>query len=366
MQNMPVQASNEGSDLKKERMADRGQHDPLSNHLAKLRLDSVQEKFQQQGDDWFAIHNPRLPRQLDIDLLHAFSHSRAIYSVKFNHNGTSVAICSDGIVNIFDVESGRSLAVLENPAGVDRNIYVRDICFSPDGRYLASGGEDANLQLWDVRERELVRQYTGHSKDIYAIDYARNGLSIASASGDCTVKLWDPTANDLRHTLFLEKGQGCTSVVFSHDSTLLAAGAVDNTVHIWNAATGEQKVKWQGHSDFVTCLTFNANSSLLFIGSTDKRVKGWKIIKGWDLSETVSCISTFEGHQDSVYCVASTHDGKWLMSGSKDSGVMFWDPTTGRAHAYLRAHRNTVIGLATSPNGAVFATCSRDCRMRIW
>ena len=54
------------------------------------------------------------------------------------------------------------------------------------------------------------------------------------------------------------------------------------------------------------------------------------------------------------------------MSGSKDRGVQFWDPSTGVAHMMLQGHKNSVISVAPSPTGGLFATGSGDKEARIW
>ena len=64
--------------------------------------------------------------------------------------------------------------------------------------------------------------------------------------------------------------------------------------------------------------------------------------------------------------VALTPVGDWVLSGSKDRGVQFWDPHTGVAQLMLQGHKNSVISVAPSPTGGLFATGSGDMRARIW
>jgi len=78
-----------------------------------------------------------------------------------------------------------------------------------------------------------------------------------------------------------------------------------------------------------------------------------------------------------------TPDAEWVMSGSKDRGVQFWNPRTGDTQLMLQGHKNsgmisnpanaslnliaiTVISVAPSPQGELFATGSGDMRARIW
>jgi glucose repression regulatory protein TUP1 len=70
--------------------------------------------------------------------------------------------------------------------------------------------------------------------------------------------------------------------------------------------------------------------------------------------------------QDFVLSVALTPDNQWVLSGSKDRGVQFWDPRTGLAQLMLQGHKNSVISVAPSPTGDLFATGSGDLSARIW
>ena len=64
--------------------------------------------------------------------------------------------------------------------------------------------------------------------------------------------------------------------------------------------------------------------------------------------------------------MALTPDGMWVLSGSKDRGVQFWDPHNGNTQLMLQGHKNSVISVAPSPQGRLFATGSGDMRARIW
>ena len=126
-------------------------------------------------------------------------------------------------------------------------------------------------------------------------------------------------------------------------------------------------------------------------GSLDKTIKMWELNNGGFYNragvqpKSGKCVKTFEGHKDFVLSVALTPDGQWVMSGSKDRGVQFWDPATGKAQLMLQGHKNsgmvtlqsrkkhvhtlidsTVISVAPSPMGNMFATGSGDMKARIW
>ncbi|KAK4443458.1 putative vegetative incompatibility protein HET [Podospora aff. communis PSN243] len=112
------------------------------------------------------------------------------------------------------------------------------------------------------------------------------------------------------------------SVAFSPDSKLVASGSYDNTIKIWDAATGACTQTLEGHSSYVRSVAFSHDSKLMASGSDDKTVKIWDAATG-------ACTQTLEGHSSYVRSVAFSHDSKLVASGSDNNTVKIWDAATG-------------------------------------
>jgi glucose repression regulatory protein TUP1 len=120
----------------------------VGNTLADLDLDQLPAHSKKVDADWFAIFNPAVPRTLDVDLVHTLQHESVVCCVRFSHDGKYVATGCNRSAQIFDVTTGQKVCVLQDDT-VDQagDLYIRSVCFSPDGRYLATGAEDNLIRV---------------------------------------------------------------------------------------------------------------------------------------------------------------------------------------------------------------------------
>ncbi|RYP79695.1 hypothetical protein DL769_002813 [Monosporascus sp. CRB-8-3] len=323
------------------------------------------------ANNYVVIFNPHL-RVLDVDLVHTLDHDNIVCNVRFSADGIYVATGCNRSAQIYDVASGEKLCVVEADS-VDPSIdnYIRSMCFSPDGKYLATGGQDKSIRVWDVASRTIRNVFSGHGRGVYSVDFARDGRTIASGSLDGTVRLWDFETGQLSQLLSVE--DGVTSVAISPDTKYVAAGLLDNSLRVWDIQTGDLVNTLEGaegHRHSICPVAFAPNGRDLVSGS-EETIKTWELMPPHggipDARPSVrSSGTTFESYEDLVLSVAVTPDGAWVMSGSRDRGVQFWDPRTGALQFKLQGHYGNVTSVAPNPMGGTFATSSGDMRARIW
>ena len=120
----------------------------VGNQLADLDADLLRNDQKRSGHEWYAVFNPRLRRAVDIDLLHTFMHESVVCCVRFSLDGKYIATGCNRSAQIFDVQTGHRVQTLEDNA-VDKegDLYIRSVCFSPDGNYLATGAEDKQIRV---------------------------------------------------------------------------------------------------------------------------------------------------------------------------------------------------------------------------
>ena len=149
------------------------------------------------------------------------------------------------------------------------------------------------------------------------------------------------------------------SVVFSHDSALLASASNDFSVKIWDAATGSCVATHVGHSSFVRSVVFSHDSARLASASDDETVKIWT-------APNRPCFATLEGHRYGVNSVVFSHDSALLASASDDDTVKIWDVSNRTCVATLEGHRLFVSSVVFSHDSARLASASGDSTVKIW
>ncbi len=235
---------------------------------------------------------------------------------------------------------------------------VLSVSFAPDGKTLASASDDKTVKLWDARSGQLLNTLKGHEDSVSSVAFAPDGKTLASASDDKTVKLWDARSGQLLNTL---KGHedSVSSVAFAPDGKTLASASDDKTVKLWDARSGQLLNTLKGHEFPVYSVAFAPDGQTLASASFDKTVKLWEASSGL-------LLNTLKGHENYVLSVAFAPDGKTLASASIDKTVKFWDARSGLLLNTLKGHKDSVSSVAFAPNGETLTSASWDQMVKLW
>ncbi|GKZ94884.1 hypothetical protein AnigIFM59636_008615 [Aspergillus niger] len=209
-------------------------------------------------------------------------------------------------------------------------------------------------EYWDPEMQTLE----GHSGSVNSVAFAGDSQLLASSSDDNTIKLWDAATGALKHTLEGHSGL-VNSVAFAGDGQLLASSSDDNTIKLWDAATGALKHTLEGHSDSVWSVAFAGDGQLLASSSYDNTIKLWNAATG-------ALKHTLEGHSGTVASVAFSGDGQLLASSSDDNTIKLWHAATGAFKHTLEGYSGSVFLVVFLGDGQLLASSSDDNTIKLW
>ena len=214
---------------------------------------------------------------------------------------------------------------------------VMSVCFSPDGKYIASASRDASVKIWARENGKLLRTISGHTNVVMSVCFSPDGKYIASASRDKTVKVWESENGKLLHTMFGHTGGVCC-VCFSPDGKYIASASSDKTVKIWLWKNNTLVHTILAHIDSVHSVCFSPDGKYIASASSDKTVKIWD-------SKTHKLLHNNQDHTDAVCCVCFSPDGKYIASASYDGTVKIWSSKNGSIIFTLKEHTSFVYSV---------------------
>jgi WD40 repeat protein len=213
----------------------------------------------------------------------------------------------------------------------------------------------------------LVLDAGGHTAVVTKVLFMPDGRELITVSGDNSIRVWDVATGQPLRVLRppIGVGPGCTlnSAALSPDGRTLAVGSVwrfgEIPIYLIDLATGRILRVLRGHTTNIVSLAFSADGARLASGSHDRASRIWDVATG-------KCEWVLEGHDAVVMGVAFAPDGRHLATASYDKTGRIWSVADGRCEAVLRGHEKEVQGIAWRPDGRVVATGGHDGSIRQW
>jgi len=244
-----------------------------------------------------------------------------------------------------------------------------------DGDLVFAACERGTIQYWakdvwmGVRTGEKTPHVLkGHEGPVIALARAA-GTTLASAGADGKVLIWDVAEFKVKQTI--SPGGIIRTLAFSPEGSLLAGAGDESVVYLWESATGKQKAKLEGHTDWVWSLAFTPDGKQLASGGSDGTVLFWDVPNSkkqlsFSSSPPPPPNTSPPTTVNTVVSLAYSPDAKLIALGGSDAQIHLVNPADGKIARSIPGHTSSVTGLAFHPGGKVLASCSKDRTVRLW
>ncbi|MGH8902196.1 MAG: hypothetical protein ACRDYA_11070 [Egibacteraceae bacterium] len=275
-------------------------------------------------------------------------------------DGDHPAFSSDGRVLTVDGKKvhiqnvGGEEAADDLVAPTDVNIAS----FSQDNAYVAGGGEDGTIWIWDVASRSRLVELRGHrgrvTDVVFGPTHPPSRLAVVSASQDGTARVWDAYIGQVLRQF---KGP-LRSASFSADGTLVVGAGQDGCAWVWRATTGKSEAEFCANSEALESAAFSPDGRYIVTGGSDGIARVWerRTRRKW---ESVR----LEG---GVNAVAFDHSGKSVVIAGSDHIARIWKWETAKPPRLLRGHGAAIQDAEFSPDGSRVVTASFDQTAWVW
>jgi WD40 repeat protein len=277
-------------------------------------------------------------------------HSAPVKALAFSPDGKTLATGGDDkMIYLWDLASGELIGSISN------GFSIKALSFSDNDHLLAACGND--IKLMD-RQGNLIRTFSGYTTNIWSFSYNQPTQRITAGSYGKSIRVWDFSTTKTSLTL---EGHERSSlpVCFSPKGDVIASGSLDKSVRLWDANTGKVEHIMELHSENIFAIDFHPSGKYLASASADKTIRLWDADSG-------KIIRTFTGHNAGIFDVQFSADGLHMISCDAGKTIILWETATGRKVNTYTGHTGAVNAVRFNPNGSGFASASDDGTVRYW
>ncbi|MBI5295032.1 MAG: hypothetical protein HY869_06120 [Chloroflexi bacterium] len=321
-----------------------------------------------------------------------FLHADSVTSVAFSPDNIHVATGSmDHTARVWDIVTGMEVAHVVHEKSVTA------VAFSPDGKIVVSGSMDTTAKTWDATTGEGVAITLNEGErgavsvircvaPVTSVAFSPDGKYIAIGSEESnidwmsseiapTLNVWKVSLDNWDgYRISLSLRNDVTAVAFSPDGQYLLSSSEDNTARVWELVTGRE-ISRMTHDDTVTSIAFGPDGRQVISSSLDHTARAWDVLPWQNIAQ--------ENHETPVLSIAFSPDSNYIASSDESGTILIRETGTDREVTRINLDAppsesedglpfvytpktNPVFSIAFSPDGKYIVSGSFDNTVRIW
>ena len=228
--------------------------------------------------------------------------------------------------------------------------------FSPDGKTLATASQDKTIRLWDTETGTTRISLAGHDDEVNWVSFSPDSRSLATASDDQKVKLWDAETGQVTSTLTGHQEQ-VVAALFTPDGRRVVSCDRKGKVILWDVRSTHECDSFALKNGTLQSLAISPDGLTLAIAGTGVVV--WNLVLGQEQLRLDSSFNQVNG-------LAFSHDGKHLATGDLRDEIKIWDTSGWRLETTIKVHPTDVESVAFSPDDRTLVSVDDLGFIHLW
>ncbi len=312
----------------------------------------------------------RLWRRKDDHTFVLGGHTDRVGSMLFTPDGRWLATAGeDGTAQLFDLRrDDPSIAAFQLKGHPGAILHA---ALSPDGHWLATGDNETTAMLWDFRAPDPARsgRVLLHPDSVTALAWTPDSSRLITGCSDDAARIWEIGSADPAQPQYTlpDHGEDVEVIAVSGDGHWLATAPLyRSAVHLWNLRAADppaSRILLDHHHSAIRGIVFSADNRWMITRSADT------VAQLYDLQSAAPQPRALAGHTEEITTSALSADGRWLATGSADNSVRLWDlraSDPGKSSVRLLGHSDRVEQLAFTASGDHLLSASADGTVRLW